>query len=82
MISKFEYNPKNLYTPVIFRQDFNAATITATQAWSLFFTAGQEENLFGTEKETGWFYNNFLVAVVISLGIGAAFFSSPLAMFF
>jgi hypothetical protein len=62
MITNFNYNPRNLLTPVVFREDFQVATLSATQAWSLFFSAGQEENLFGENTETGWFFNNLLLA--------------------
>ncbi|OKH18503.1 hypothetical protein [[Limnothrix rosea] IAM M-220] len=83
MVSQFEYTPnKNLFTPVIFREDFQEATISATQAWSLFFSAGQEENLFGENREIGWFYNNVIFASVILFGLAAALFSAPLSLLF
>ncbi|MEB3225903.1 MAG: hypothetical protein VKJ86_08875 [Synechococcus sp.] len=82
MPTNFEYNPNNLFTPVVFRQDFQGATLSATQAWSLFFSAGQEENLFGQEKEIGWFYNNLLLAGGIAFGLAAAFFSAPFSPLF
>jgi hypothetical protein len=83
MVKNFEYIPnQTLFTPVIFREDFSEATISATQAWSLFFTAGQEENLFGKEREIGWFYNNLLLAWGITFGLAAACFSAPLSPLF
>jgi len=83
MITNFKYNtPATLYTPVVFREDFKDATISATQAWSLFLTAGQEENLLGEESEIGWFYNNFLIAWVVAFGLAAAFFSAPFSALF
>lgn len=77
MVTDFKYTPKNLFTPVIFRKDFQDATLSATQAWSLFFSAGQEENLFGEEKEIGWFYNNLLLAGGVAFALAAALFSAP-----
>lgn len=82
MVNKFEYNPKNLFTPVVFREDFSEATITATQAWSLFFSAGQEENLFGQENEIGWFYNNMLLGWGVFFALAAALFSAPFSPLF
>ncbi len=83
MVSEFSYSSKqNLETPIVFRKDFRNATISATQAWSLFFSAGQEENLFGQEREIGWFYNNVLFAGVVAFGLTAALFSAPLSPLF
>ncbi|BAW96400.1 hypothetical protein NIES970_13280 [[Synechococcus] sp. NIES-970] len=82
MTTDFEYTPKNLFTPVIFRQDFQDATLSATQAWSLFFSAGQEENLFGQEKEIGWFYNNVILAGGVAFALAAIFFSAPFSILF
>ncbi|ACA99235.1 MULTISPECIES: hypothetical protein [Cyanophyceae] len=82
MVTNFNYKPENLFTPVIFRKDFSNATISATQAWSLFFSAGQEENLFGQEKEIGWFYNNVLLAGGVAFALAAIFFSAPLSPLF
>lgn len=82
MVNNFNYNHKNLLTPVIFRKDFRNATISATQAWSLFFSAGQEENLFGKEREIGWFYNNTLVAFGVTFALAAICFSAPLSPLF
>jgi hypothetical protein len=76
MITKFNYEGKNLYTPVIFRPDFQVATLNTNQAWSLFFSAGQEENELGNNNEYGWFFNNLLMAVIVSGIIGSAIFTS------
>ena len=83
MVSKFNYTSnQNLFTPIIFREDFKDAQLSATQAWSLFFSAGQEENLFGENREIGWFYNNVLLASVVLFGLTAALFSAPISPLF
>lgn len=76
MITKFNYEGENLYTPIIFRPDFQVATLNVNQAWSLFFTAGQEENDLGKNQEQGWFFNHLLMAILISSIIGASIFTS------
>lgn len=41
---------RHLSMPTIFRFEFNQAkTISVTQAWSLFFTAGRDINSLGTD---------------------------------
>ncbi|AFY37464.1 hypothetical protein Lepto7376_1096 [[Leptolyngbya] sp. PCC 7376] len=83
MSRQFDYTSQaNLFTPIVFREDFKDATISATQAWSLFFSAGQEENLFGKNREIGWFYNNVIVASVVIFGLTAILFSAPLSPLF
>ncbi|MGB2924489.1 MAG: hypothetical protein WBB82_04255 [Limnothrix sp.] len=82
MVNNFKYDHDNMTTPVIFRKDFRNATISATQAWSLFFSAGQEENLFGKEREIGWFYNNTLTAFCVTFALAAICFSAPLSPLF
>ena len=83
MVKDFNYAPnENLFTPIVFRKDFKDATISATQAWSLFFSAGQEENLFGENREIGWFYKNVILSSVIVFGLTAALFSAPISPLF
>lgn len=68
-------NP-NLLAPVVFREDFNRfETISANQAWSLFFTAGQEDKELGFNPELGRFFTNSLIAVAVTGGIWAYVFS-------
>jgi len=45
MNTDFDFPNKYLIGPVVFRPDFNAQSevISENQAWSLFFTAGQED---------------------------------------
>ena len=76
MITKFNYEGQDLYTAIIFRDDFQETPININQAWSLFFSAGQEENELGNNPEYGWFLNNLLIAVAISGMIGTLIFAS------
>lgn len=76
MITKFNYEGQDLYTPIIFRDDFQGTTLDINQAWSLFFSTGQEENDLGNNREYGWFFNNLLIAVAISGMIGSLIFTS------
>ena len=76
MGTNFEYNQKNLYTPVVFRSDFNNATLNLNQAWSLFFTAGDEEGFLGANPQKGLFFSNLLMAIVATGIIGAVLFNN------
>lgn len=64
MKTDFDFPNKDLIGPVVFRPDFNAQTETlnANQAWSLFFTAGQEDKALGFNTEAGRFFTNVLIA--------------------
>ena len=58
---------QDLFAPVIFRSQFNDfETLSTDRAWSLFFTAGQEDKALGLKSELGWFFSNFLIATGIS----------------
>jgi len=65
MKTDFDFPNKYLIGPVVFRPDFNAQSevINANQAWSLFFTAGQEDKVLGFNPEAGRFLTNLLLAV-------------------
>ncbi|WP_416671361.1 hypothetical protein [Egbenema bharatensis] len=65
MKTDFDFPNKYLIGPVVFRPDFNAQSevISANQAWSLFFTAGQEDKVLGFNTEAGRFFTNLLLAV-------------------
>jgi len=68
---------KNLFRPVIFQTDFNNFdSLTLNQAWSLFFTAGQEDKVLGLEPELGRFFNNLLIAVGVMGTLAALFIST------
>jgi hypothetical protein len=61
--------------PIVFGSDFNnGGLITATQAWSLFFTAGREDKVLGFEAELGRFFTNFLIAAGVAFTVWTIFF--------
>lgn len=77
MKTDFDYPKKDLIGPVVFRPDFNNfTTINANQAWSLFFTAGQDDNSLGREPELGRFFTNLLIAIAVTASLWPVFFSN------
>ncbi|WAS05065.1 hypothetical protein LQF76_13760 [Gloeomargaritales cyanobacterium VI4D9] len=77
MRTDFEFRNPALLGPVVFRPSFNQfETITATQAWSLFFTASQEDNALGYNPEIGRFLNGALFAVVFFGGAWTLLFKN------
>ncbi len=57
-IMKTKFSPslnRELGEPVIFQDKFNdhSERLTATEAWSLFFTGGKSENSLGSEPVLG-----------------------------
>ncbi|WP_026103445.1 hypothetical protein [Pseudanabaena sp. PCC 6802] len=77
MKTMFNFEGKNLYTPIAFRSDFNQfAPLSATQAWSMFFTASREDTALGFDARAGQFWNNLLLAVVASGILGVLIFQS------
>ena len=66
MTQTFDYTPENATVPVVFQEDFRYATISATQAWSLFFTGGKKENNLGEKRMIGWLWNYFLFGTVFA----------------
>jgi hypothetical protein len=78
MKTDLDFRNKDLFGPVVFRPGFNsqAESITATQAWSLFFTAGQEDKALGFTSETGRFFTNLLLAVGAAGILGVTLFNS------
>ncbi|MEQ9550233.1 MAG: hypothetical protein RIM23_11510 [Coleofasciculus sp. G3-WIS-01] len=71
------FTNKDIFRPVIFRTDFNNFdSLTLNQAWSLFFTAGQEDKVLGIEPELGLFLNNLLIAVGVTGTLAALFIST------
>ncbi|PZV27698.1 MAG: hypothetical protein DCF12_03130 [Snowella sp.] len=72
------YANKDLFAPVVFRSEFNSfKPISGNEAWSLFFTGGQEDKELGINPETGRFFTNTLTAIAV-VGIVWAFcFSHP-----
>jgi hypothetical protein len=65
MKTDFDFPNKYLIGPVVFRPDFNgqAEAINGNQAWSLFFTAGQDDKALGFNTEAGRFFTNLLLAI-------------------
>jgi hypothetical protein len=77
MTTDFDFSSKDLFGPVIFRPSFNQAEdINANQAWSLFFTAGQEDKKLGFNSEAGRLFTNLLAAIVVTGSLGAIIFTS------
>ncbi|MEH1971328.1 hypothetical protein [Nostoc sp.] len=76
MKADFDYPKKDLIGPVVFRPDFNNfETINVNQAWSLFFTAGQDDKRLGQETEFGRFFTNLLIATGVTGIMWAIYFS-------
>lgn len=68
---------KDLFAPVVFRSGFNRGeSINTNQAWSLFFTTGQEDKALGFEPELGNFLTNILIAVGVTGAVWGLFFSN------
>ena len=55
MKTDLDFQTPQLFGPAVFRPQFNNfKEISATQAWSLFFTGSREMNRLGTRKRIGW----------------------------
>ncbi|AFY74603.1 hypothetical protein Syn7502_02644 [Synechococcus sp. PCC 7502] len=77
MKTTFNYSGSNLFTPTAFLPEFNNfATISATQAWSLFFTASREDTALGSDFGAGQFWTNLLIATVVSSILSIVIFQS------
>lgn len=77
MRADFQLPNKTLVGPAVFRPDFNRfESIGTNQAWSLFFTAGQEDKNLGFNSEAGRFFTNLLIAVTIAGIIGGSIFTN------
>ncbi|PHJ58984.1 hypothetical protein VF14_28265 [Nostoc linckia z18] len=77
MKTDFDFPKKDLIGPVVFRPDFNNfESINLNQAWSLFFTAGQNDKALGEEAELGNFFTNLLIAVVVTGSLWGIYFSN------
>ncbi len=76
MRTDFNYPSKYLVSSVVFRPSFNNfEKINLNQAWSLFFTAGQEDKVLGTEVELGKFFTNILIAVAVTGTLWGIYFN-------
>jgi hypothetical protein len=70
------YRNKDLFAPVIFRSNFNNfEPINGNQAWSLFFSIGNEDKELGFNPEVGRFFTNLLIAVGVVGSIGGGVFT-------
>lgn len=78
MKTDFNFPGKYLMGPVVFRPSFNEQSeeINANQAWSLFFTGGQEDKALGFNTEAGRFFTNLLMAIAVSGIVGALVFNN------
>ncbi len=80
MRSDLDFSNKDLFGPVVFRPSFNEEeTLTANQAWSLFFTAGRDDNGLGFNAEAGRLFSNLLIAIAVTGVLWGALFTKPLA---
>ncbi|MBD2344672.1 hypothetical protein [Anabaena subtropica] len=77
MRTDFDFPRKDLIGPVVFRPNFNNfETINVNQAWSLFFSAGQDDKKLGEQAELGNFLTNTLIAIGVTGTLWATFFSN------
>ncbi len=61
---------QDLFAPVVFRKGFNDfQAINGNQAWSLFFTAGQEDKQLEGSPELGRFFTYLLIAICSYTGL-------------
>lgn len=71
MITDFDFSSPSLFGSVIFRPAFNTfERINATQAWSLLFTAGQEDKVLGFNPKVGRRFTNLLLTIAASGIVG------------
>ncbi|MEH1970502.1 hypothetical protein [Nostoc sp.] len=50
--------------------------INANQAWSLFFTGGQEDKVLGQQPELGRFFTYLLIALGVTGTLWATYFNN------
>jgi len=76
MRSDLDFANSKLLAPVVFRDEFNKfEQINAGQAWSLFFSGGKEDKIFGKNPELGNFFTYTLVAFAAVAILWACTFS-------
>jgi len=79
MKTDFDFPNKNLLGVVVFRPSFNNfEKINANQAWSLFFTGGQEDKVLGQQPELGKFFTYLLMALGVTGTLWATYFNNSL----
>ncbi len=70
VIKIFTLNMQVQNTAPIFNPEFNHfQTISATEAWSLFFSASNKDRLLGSERKTGNYLTFGLFGAVIAYAI-------------
>jgi hypothetical protein len=76
MSTDYDFRNTDLFGPVAFRPEFNNfQEINASQAWSLLFTGSNEDKVLGFNPESGRFFTNVLVAIVVSGALWSVFFT-------
>ncbi len=81
MKTDFDFQNPTLLGPKVFQPSFNQfETVNGTQAWSLFFTASQEDKALGDSPELGRFFTNAIVAIATAGIIGVAIFQNVLGI--
>ena len=79
MKTDLDFRNPDLFGPAAFRPDFKEfKNISSTQAWSLFFTAGQNDAALGMNPAVGNFFN-YLVFAIAGTGILSALLFPPFA---
>ncbi|MBD2489366.1 hypothetical protein [Aulosira sp. FACHB-615] len=77
MRTDFDFPKKDMIGSVVFRPDFNNfETINVNQAWSLFFSKGQDDKTLGQNVELGRFFTNLIIALVTVGSLWETFFSN------
>jgi hypothetical protein len=78
MKTDFNLVSADLVGSVVFRPDFNdhSESLSANQAWSLFFTGGQEDKALGFNPELGRLLTNLLLATTVTGALWALLFSA------
>jgi hypothetical protein len=76
-IQDFILNMQNQAVAPIFNAEFNRfQKINATEAWSLFFSASNKNQLLGSDKKTGNYFTFMLFGGVIAYAIETIIFRS------
>jgi hypothetical protein len=75
---KSDIGDSNSSVPVAFRDEFNQfENISATQAWSLFFTGSHEDTSLGKSKVVGIFWNILLIGTIVAGIVSVLIFNTP-----
>jgi hypothetical protein len=77
MNTKSKADVSNSPIPMAFRTEFNHfENISATQAWSLFFTASHEDTYLGKSLGVGRFWNILLTSIIVASILNILIFKS------